>query len=413
MDKVVLIFEQSFFYAKHEAEFGMDKVKKSGYDVELWTVAPWNFGWENPQIPDLVDDKEIVILSRTQFIDNMNRVKNDRVLFLAYPYHAYNYMSYIIRKTIVSYGFDFLNLAESPCLLNGSVVPSDNYFRFTKKRMVRLIKESIKAILLTCLGKFDEIKNVHATFWGPIVYKSRNNLVPSKLCYNSFPLFNEVVSKRNILLNTADYSRIKKLSFSEKTNEDYIVFVDQGMTQYITLPGERPLIENPEIYFRELNSFFDYIEKKTGYEVIIAVHPKAKYVAGEYGNRKLVYGKTGELIKNSQFCIHIFSTSLNYNFFWKIPFVCLYSSQFTFDLSVFDGVLEMLGGKRINISEPYGNIDDMVYRIPDESYDKLKNLYLVDDEGVEDKTQAEFVCDYVSSYFSDLNKTSNQNAWER
>lgn len=94
---------------------------------------------------------------------------------------------------------------------------------------------------------------------------------------------------------------------------DYLLFLDI----YLPFHQDNPqinLIIDPEKYFRSLNRFFAFMEGRYGAEVVVAAHPKSRYdlMEDKFNGRRVVKGKTAELVYGSRFVINQGSASLNY-----------------------------------------------------------------------------------------------------
>jgi hypothetical protein len=133
---------------------------------------------------------------------------------------------------------------------------------------------------------------------------------------------------RLININTVDFDRLIRIQGQEPLIEvRYAVFVDQ----YIPYDPDAIIINMAtppaELYYRELNIFFDLLEKQYELEVIIAAHPKAlKYhEENPFNGRRIIFSKTPELIKDAQFMMTHYSTCVGIGALFKIPMVFLAS----------------------------------------------------------------------------------------
>lgn len=92
----------------------------------------------------------------------------------------------------------------------------------------------------------------------------------------------------------------------------YILFIDSSVCYHPIDYKEFDPNFDKEHYLKQLNSYFDLIEKKYNLSVIIALHPVSINVLSseDFGGRKILYGKTTQLIHNAEFVISHFSTSL-------------------------------------------------------------------------------------------------------
>lgn len=92
--------------------------------------------------------------------------------------------------------------------------------------------------------------------------------------------------------------------------------------------GAKPYTTKEE-YYPSLRHFFDVLETRYKVQVIIAAHPRSNYGATDrsYGNRPVVLGKTAELVRNSQFVLNHWSTSVNYAVLYHKPVLFISTEQ--------------------------------------------------------------------------------------
>jgi len=111
------------------------------------------------------------------------------------------------------------------------------------------------------------------------------------------------------------------------------------------------------VWYPALTRWFDWIEAETDVRVVIAGHYKSTHpaIAPCFGNRPVHYGKTRELVWNSEFVITRASTAISYAVMFKKPVMFIYSNQLKEDrLAMRDirGMAAMLGNEPVNIDEP-------------------------------------------------------------
>jgi hypothetical protein len=107
----------------------------------------------------------------------------------------------------------------------------------------------------------------------------------------------------------------------------YAVFLDIYLPFHsdLALVGMRPL--NPETYYAELNRFFAAVERKYGLEVVIAAHPKARYLNDEYRGRQIIAEKTAVLVRDAEFVLSHASTSVSYAVLHRKPVWTIYTDE--------------------------------------------------------------------------------------
>lgn len=159
-----------------------------------------------------------------------------------------------------------------------------------------------------------------------------------------------------------DYSnylqhKVKSSSFA-LPHKKIAVLLDDGMpmfgTDYIHLG--RKVYTTIDVWYPALTLFFDRIEVETGVQIEIAGHYKSTHQAIEpcFGNRSVHYGKTMELVRNSEFVITQYSTAISYAVMFRKPVIFIYSNQLKEDnmaMRYIRGMAAMLGKEPVNIDE--------------------------------------------------------------
>lgn len=112
-------------------------------------------------------------------------------------------------------------------------------------------------------------------------------------------------------------------------NEKYCVFLDQYLANHpdIEICGLSDI--NPDIYFSELNNYFQFIESKYNLKVVIAAHPKAKnyQISNPFLGRQIIFDKTCELVKDSSFVLTHHSTAISFPILFEKPIIFLNSNE--------------------------------------------------------------------------------------
>ncbi len=127
--------------------------------------------------------------------------------------------------------------------------------------------------------------------------------------------FQDIEKAETVKVNSDDYDNYIKLKNCEPVlDHEYILFLDE----YLPLHPDTALFKiknvKPEDYYPELNNYFDRVEKQFSLPIVIAAHPKANRYKEEdfFNGRKVIFGKTAELSKHSNFVIAHDTTSINY-----------------------------------------------------------------------------------------------------
>lgn len=99
--------------------------------------------------------------------------------------------------------------------------------------------------------------------------------------------------------------------------------------------------EDVDVYRRTMCSLFDMVEKQFNVKVVIAAHPKSKYIGGEFGNRNIIKGQTCNLIKYSDLVITHESNSLSYISLANKPFAIVFPESYKKYKILYDYILNM------------------------------------------------------------------------
>jgi len=135
-----------------------------------------------------------------------------------------------------------------------------------------------------------------------------------------------------------------------------------------------------DVWYPALTRFFDRLEDQTGVQIEIAGHYKSTHsaIAPCFGNRPVHYGKTRELVQNSEFVVTRASTAISYAVMFKKPIIFIYSNQLKEDHLVMRdirGMAAMLGNEPVNIDEPPIDIGCLL-KIDEGRYRNYENVCL-------------------------------------
>ena len=168
--------------------------------------------------------------------------------------------------------------------------PNFSYISVLKK-----IKISLKAIIISCLLKARIIEKFSVTFFcGDEALK----ISPQSHSY---------VSVAHYDLNMEDRS------FEPIVNKNkYAVFLDNALTAHPDIKALSRYQIDKASYFKQLNLLFSIIEKKYGVEMIVAGHPKVDYCSNDFEGRRVFKGQTKSLVAGAEFLLSHNTTSISF-----------------------------------------------------------------------------------------------------
>jgi hypothetical protein len=188
-------------------------------------------------------------------------------------------------------------------------------------------------------------------------------------------------------INSFDFdSNNATLGNSRIVKNNYCVFLDEYLPYHPDFDILNIRNIDPDIYFRKINYFFEFIEKKYNIEVVIAAHPKALNYnkINPFNSRKLIFGETSNLVRYSEFVMAHCSSSLSYAVLnSKQIFHLTVAESITlvpFFYDVMLGYSKELGSSIISIDE-CGEYDEIIFSDPDtHKYSKYRYAYLTSEK---------------------------------
>ena len=187
-------------------------------------------------------------------------------------------------------------------------------------------------------------------------------------------------------IHSLDYDKYLQVRVDKERliQEKYCVFIDQYLPYHPDGVGIGDVVD-PVRYYAELEGLFTTIEKETGLKVVIATHPRGDYtlhndVLNKYEKFRF---KTAELIRDAEFVIAQFSTSICYaTIFWK-PILLVTGSDIKANKRMINGTKKyarLLHTQVCDISEPVNNVTSRL-RIDEDAYCQFINDYLKPQDG--------------------------------
>lgn len=135
-------------------------------------------------------------------------------------------------------------------------------------------------------------------------------------------------ARRLVPIGLCDFEQYVQSKQGERSVDGkYAVFLDIYLPFHsdLALVGMRPL--NPDSYYAELDRFFAAVESRYGLGVVIAAHPKARYLNNEFKGRKIIAEKTAALVRDAEFVICHASTSVSYAVLHRKPVWTIYTDE--------------------------------------------------------------------------------------
>lgn len=305
--KIIYLIESPFNRRDYE-RFGIDIFIRDGFEVYVWDFTPFL----HPQVdssvvpPDTVEYKNLMRFnSKRDAIAAISKEWGDCFVVSLISYRRGTFSIFRqISKNNIPYSVFMSNSIPNP------------YSNKSKKDLFK---------------------------------KLRRRLTPKKLIDSFFiriPPFLFGVSPTTFALSGGAKSSTKMPLINRKTEVtwihtlDYDIYLDNKesvqcetkmavfLDQYLPFhpdgihTGTSPPVTSDE-YYPLLCKFFNYMEEELGLNVVIAAHPRSHYdkLPDFFQGRKVILGKTVELVKDSNLVILCFSSALNFPVLYKKPMI--------------------------------------------------------------------------------------------
>lgn len=106
----------------------------------------------------------------------------------------------------------------------------------------------------------------------------------------------------------------------------YLVYIDNYFPYHSEIRDNEHNFNPNKVakgFYASLNSFFSRLEQKYSCEVIIAAHPASSYSCNPFNGRKLLFGKTNILVKNSIGVLLHTSAAISFAYLYNKPIMLL------------------------------------------------------------------------------------------
>ena len=154
-----------------------------------------------------------------------------------------------------------------------------------------------------------------------------------------------------------DFENLNKTS----KEKNYIVYIDEDVPNHTDplVHGYNTNLCEKKTFYKELNNFFDFIEKKYNLKIIIASYPRANYKSNPFNKRKIIKNKTISLVKYAKLVLIHNSTAVNYVALYKKKAIFINSSNYLlhYRLSI-ESLAKEFGKEAIDISNKFYKISD-------------------------------------------------------
>jgi hypothetical protein len=296
-------------------DFYIDNLSAKGIEVEYWDLSTIFF---NQFFEDKLSHKYIFkIKSINQFeasIINQNLLNTLFVLNFALEFRVLTAFKILSR-----------NKCKISIFARGAIPQLGVNVSNFKLKVKKIFKPKLLVVF---------IKNKYV--W---VLKLLGRIKPYDLVFcagkyglNTIGLASKVESKKSHIvdINSFDFDNFIKSKYEHGLiRGKYFVYLDEYLPFHPDFQMFNIKTVDSIKFYKNLNNFFTTIEKRLNAEVVIAAHPKAeKYRFEKYfDNRKVFFGRTAQLTKDSMGVLFHCSTSVSFAVLNNKPIFSLISND--------------------------------------------------------------------------------------
>ena len=366
----ILFFVESPFCRRDYDRFGVGLLSENGFEVEVWDFTPFLRPevHQNVRILDTVSySKHYLFLDKQKALVAISQLENHCMVIciLGYSFNSYAVFRTLSRNKI-RYGRILANASPIDENLNTAEI-----VKFLDKVKKITFKKFIQFLFYRIPCQYIGVRNADFALAGGT----------RSVIANIRPV-NLKAETEILWFHTLDYD----LFLKEKHNPIQVdntmgVFLDEYLPfhpDYLYM-GVMPFT-SPEEYYPILCDFFDELEKRYGFRILVAAHPRSQYEKHPdyFGGRSIVRGKVVELIKKSRFVIAHNSTAINFAVLFKKPVIFITTNKLKQNVKGghINKFARELGKCPINISESFTINFDEVFKVNEEAYRNFKNSYI-------------------------------------
>jgi len=365
--KIIFLFETFFDLRKYQT-LGIEFFEKNGFSVEIWDLTsvlhPEFF--KKYTYPYLCKHEGLVIFKDKNAV--IKKLKSLSRNDFCMNYLVYNFGSLGIYRALSQSDVKYAVFAT-----DSVPIPESVLFILRMKTLKKIInfkfsgtawKKIFMKVPFKCLG----VRSPNFILMGG----------EKSITYN-YPIDKETKILWGHSSNYDLYLQKKSEIFKEKATA---VFIDENfpfVLDWILLGMEQPMM-SADKYYPMVNNFFDFIEKKTGLEIVIAADPKSEYEKSPdyYKGRQCVRGKTIDLIRECRLVLAHQSTAVSFANLFNKPIIFMTCSDFkkTYDHAHIEEMAKWFGKKPVFIDRDHDVVFEKEFLVSKAHYDNYRQNFI-------------------------------------
>ena len=369
--RTIIFFIESIFNKRDFHRYGIDIFIKNGYDVTIWDFSPFLRPeyFKNYSPPDPKNFNKYSL-----FYDKNEAVK----LIKELP------------DSSIVISFVGVNLETG--ILYDHLLKNNIKFGFFLSGMLPTTPLSLKQKAKVVIKKtFDSLVKNKKKIPDFLILSGKKSLVDKR-----YPTGRKTTL---IKAHSYDYDRfIETLNHDGNNLGEYAVFLDQYLPHHPDNldPNKQPDC-NIDDYYPPINDFFQNIEVILELKIIIAAHPRSNYeaIGNPFNGRRIIFGKTQSLVKNSKLVFTHFSTSLSFAILYKKPVIFLTHKKLSsYKKMQIKTMASSIEKKPLELSKKYTHLIEKELFFNQERYAYYKEMY-IKETGTPEKLIWEIFIEYL------------------
>lgn len=365
IERIILIIEARFTLRDYN-RFGIEVLQKNGFKVEVWELSPIlrqeYFKKYTP--PDAFSyDGFFLFKDKRDAYDKLANLSSRDFIISIVGYSVNTLWVYrALNKSSAKYAVFYVDSVPVP-------VSNENRLLILARKIagIRYLetwKRLFMKLPLRLLG----------TKPASLILTDGDN----RFNYNSYSANKNAEILHIHALDYDLYLREKDKPYVEKPIVVYIDIFLPLHPDYMITNEEVPIAVDK--YYALLNKLFEFVEKKTGFEIVIAAHPRSYYekLPDYFNGRKCIKGNTVGLIKECRFVISQASTAVNFaNLFYK-PVIFITASDFenTWEIHNTREMAKCFGKKPVFMERPEEINFEEEMKVNKDNYDAYRENYI-------------------------------------
>ncbi len=308
------------FIERDRRRFGIDYWRSRNFNVYVFdftTVVMAHTNSKRTRVPDELEADFIhKIDSIEQFTRLVNMIGNGTVVIV------YSYPSYRLEPF-----YRELRKRQIPILL----ADPGGYLPIKQRTMKGTVSRGFRFLLRNLRYPKYLLEKLNEKLAITKIPPPDKLFVSCAAAYRQYVKTFGYIDDRVVPTHMYDYDEYLNARAKNTDCKKYCVFIDEnmGINHFEQVSGATITRINLNRYYASMRRFFDMVERKTGLEVIVAVSPRANYKESHrvFGRRRMVKGRTAEIVAQSRIMILHGSTAFSYAVLFKIPAIFVITEE--------------------------------------------------------------------------------------